>query len=221
MQLQALADASGTSVASIKYYRREGLLAPGRRITATRQEYGPEHVARLHLIQALREVLDAPIPRIRAITEILDDPSLTLVDALAEAQALVLGRSRAHVAGPTSAEHPVVAEVLGELGWPDIPSQPRQALDDLLHQMGAWGAPTGAETILRFARAMEQLARVDLERMRASVAPTGEGGLDEEPSADLMVIRAVVGMVAHDRLMVVLRALALASLSVQDGRQEP
>ena len=59
MLLHELAEATGVSAASIKYYRRAGLLPPGERITTTRQDYGRAHVERLELIQVLREVAGA------------------------------------------------------------------------------------------------------------------------------------------------------------------
>ena len=50
MLLHELSETTGISVASIKYYRREGLLPPGERMTATRQDYGRAHVERLEQI---------------------------------------------------------------------------------------------------------------------------------------------------------------------------
>src|SRR5690625_7481750 len=90
MLLSELAAASGTTVASIKYYRREGLLPPGERVTATRQEYGQAHLERLQLIQVLREVADAPIARIARLAAILDDPEQPVIHALAAAQIIAL-----------------------------------------------------------------------------------------------------------------------------------
>ena len=57
MLLHELAETTGVSAASIKYYRREGLLPPGERITSTRQDYGRAHVERLafdRLVRILR-----------------------------------------------------------------------------------------------------------------------------------------------------------------------
>ena len=84
MLLHELAEATGVSAASIKYYRREGLLPAGERLTATRQEYGPAHLERLELIQVLREVAEAPIARIAHLTTILDDPEQSLLSGRAE-----------------------------------------------------------------------------------------------------------------------------------------
>src|SRR5699024_1299654 len=79
------------STAYIKYSRREALRPPGRRVTATRQEYGQAHLERLALIRVLREVAGAPIARIAELTAILDDPEQPLLTALATAQLIALG----------------------------------------------------------------------------------------------------------------------------------
>ncbi|WP_318541444.1 MerR family transcriptional regulator [Kocuria marina] len=86
--LNALAEVSNTTTASIKFYRREGLLPAGTRLTATRQDYDQGHVERLQLIRVLREEAGATIPDIRALVTLIDDPRRPLVDALEIAQAL-------------------------------------------------------------------------------------------------------------------------------------
>ena len=209
--LQELAEKSGTSAASIKFYRREGLLPPGRRVTATRQEYDEQHLSRLQLIQTLRELVDAPISRIREITEALDDPDRSLTDALATAQALIL--TALGIDSPaTGAEHPSVPGLLAAMNWPDVPSRSRQALSDVLHQLDSVGAASGHDVLVRFARAMEDIAVSDLASMRA---PQDSAAA---PSDDLIVIRAVVGTIAYDRLISALRMLAHASLTVRGDK---
>jgi DNA-binding transcriptional MerR regulator len=56
---------SRTPVATIKYYIREGLLAPGTLTAANQAVYGDEHVERIELIRALREVAGLSIGTIR------------------------------------------------------------------------------------------------------------------------------------------------------------
>src|SRR5690625_7219360 len=90
MLLSELAAASGTTVASIKYYRREGLLPPRERVTATRQEYGQAHLERLQLIQVLRGVADAPIARIARLAAILDDTQQQEIHAIPAAPLIAL-----------------------------------------------------------------------------------------------------------------------------------
>ena len=229
MLLGELAEASGTSAASIKYYRREGLLPPGRRVTATRQEYGQAHLERLQLIQVLREVAKAPIARIRRLTAILDDPDQPLIRALAEAQTITLGvDGQGPDSAPGAAEHPSIAPVLDHLAWPDIDSAPRRALDRLLHSLDSWGAPTHPEMLQRYAEPMAEIARTDVAWMRnlpgqddavSDPAPsTGAENLAQpgaqSVSDDVLVMRAVAGAIAYDRLVQLLRALGHTSFSV-------
>ena len=73
MRISELARESGTSVATIKYYLREGLLAPGERVNAREASYGQGHVRRLRLIRAMVEVLGASIEQVRKILRAADD----------------------------------------------------------------------------------------------------------------------------------------------------
>ncbi|MFF8894857.1 MerR family transcriptional regulator [Brevibacterium casei] len=212
MLLNELAAASGCSAATIKYYRREGLLPAGERITATRQDYGTRHLERLTLIQVLREVADAPIPAIRRLTALIDDPSVPLIRALEEGQAIALGDLAAgDPATGDRPEHPTVAALLERMGWPDIGSIPRRALDEALHTLAAWEMPDGIETIARYAVPMAEIARGDVDSLQS----TDDA---DEPSEDVKVMRAVAGTIAFDRLIRALRALGHVSLSVTADR---
>ncbi|MGP9844954.1 MerR family transcriptional regulator [Brachybacterium sp. 107] len=220
MLLQELSDASGCSAASIKYYRREGLLPAGERLTATRQEYGPAHLERLQLIQVLREMANAPIARIRRLTQLLDDPEVPVIRALEEAQAIALGAApdtadpgtedlEGDGSGSGRSEHPSVRTLLDRLGWPDIDSVPRRALDDLLHALVGWEMPADPDTLQRYAEPMAEIARGDLAYLQEGAE------LGTAPSDDVVVLRSVAGTIAFDRLAQVLRALGHTSLSVQ------
>lgn len=211
MLLNELALASGVSVASIKYYRREGILPPGERITATRADYGQRHLERLRLVGVLRDVAGASIADIVALVRVLDDPDRPLVDALEIAQALASGLPAASHDDPVpSDEDPLVGEVIVELGWPDVPSGPRAALDRLLRGMREAHLPARRDVVLRYARLLGELARGDLEAMTRDV----DRAAGEPPSDDVVVTRAVTGMVSYERLARILRALGHASLSL-------
>lgn len=221
MLLHELAAATGVSAASIKYYRREGLLPPGERITATRQDYGRAHVERLELIQVMREVAGAPIARIARVTALLDDPEVPLLDVLAESQTLALGledpdeRSPSDGADePPAREHPSIPPLLEHLGWPDVDSAPRRALDELLRSLEAWEAPTDLGMLRRYAEPMARIARSDVDWMGA--LPGQEG---PPVSQDVAVMRAVAGAIAFDRLVRLLRLLGHTSYSVLDAMQ--
>lgn len=225
MLLHELAEATGVSAASIKYYRREGLLPPGERITTTRQDYGRAHVERLELIQVLREVAGAPIARIAQVTALLDDPDVPLIEVLAESQTLALGledpADGADGAEAAGGEHPSIAPLLAHLGWPDVDSAPRRALDRLLHSLEEWEAPTDLGMLLRYAEPMAQIARSDVDWMSTGAGPVEAGPAGAEPSVsqDVAVMRAVAGAIAFDRLVRLLRLLGHASFSILDAMQ--
>lgn len=220
MLLHELAEATGVSAASIKYYRREGLLPPGERITTTRQDYGRAHVERLELIQVLREVAGAPIARIARVTALLDDPDVPLIESLAESQTLALSlEDPADGAGAEQAaggEHPSIAPLLAHLGWPDVDSAPRRALDRLLRSLEEWEAPTDLGMLLRYAEPMAQIARSDVDWMNTGAGPAGA---EPSVSQDVAVMRAVTGAIAFDRLVRLLRLLGHASFSILDAMQ--
>lgn len=76
MRLAELSERSGVSIATIKYYLREGLLPPGRRVNATTAEYDEEHLRRLRLVRALIQVGGIPVARAREVLSHVDDDSL-------------------------------------------------------------------------------------------------------------------------------------------------
>lgn len=231
MLLHELAEATGVSAASIKYYRREGLLPPGERITTTRQDYGRAHVERLELIQVLREVAGAPIARIARVTALLDDPDVPLIEVLAESRTLALGledptdeesaAGEADGAKAAGGEHPSIAPLLAHLGWPDVDSAPRRALDRLLRSLEEWEAPTDLGMLLRYAEPMAQIARSDVDWMSTGAGPVeaGPAGAGPSVSQDVAVMRAVAGAIAFDRLVRLLRLLGHASFSILDAMQ--
>lgn len=235
MLLSQLAEASGVTPATIKYYRREGLLPPGRRVTATQQDYGQSHLDRLALIQVLRELADAPIARIGELTALLDDPEQSLLAALGAVQHISLGIPGPQPSAPTTpsdptdptdpadaaehpvhAEHPSLAPLLAELGWPDVGSAPRRALDDLLTSFDEWGMPTDLDVLRRYAAPVAQIAREDVDTIREQ----GGGAPSSPVPDDVQVMRAVAGAIAYDRMIQLLRALGHTSYSILRARAE-
>ncbi|MBL1101186.1 MerR family transcriptional regulator [Streptomyces coffeae] len=77
MRLAELSERSGVSTATIKYYLREGLLPQGERITATKAEYGEEHLRRLRLVRALIQVGRMPVATAREVLDAAEDESLS------------------------------------------------------------------------------------------------------------------------------------------------
>lgn len=238
MLLSELADATGTSAASIKYYLREGLLPAGRRVTATRADYGERHVERLHLIRTLRETCATPIPHIAGLTALLDADPVPLLDAMELAQLLALGFDPGQaitVAGvvpepgtrppgtrpshggppepgddPAADAHDPVGRVLTERGWPVNDARVRGFLEELLVDMARDGhAPLDA-TLNFYARIADEVAAYDLGVLESS---------HETP--DRIVAGLVVGTARYSALLVRMVALAHASRSIARHHRPP
>ncbi|GAA4529367.1 hypothetical protein GCM10023160_28440 [Brachybacterium paraconglomeratum] len=163
----------------------------------------------------LREVADAPISRIARLTAILDDPEQPLLSALGAAQLIALGLPAEEPdevsAGPP--EHPAIAPLLVHLGWPDVDTSPRRALNELLRSLEGWGLPTDLEVLRRYAEPVAEISQADVASIRAQ---TGQPG--PEVSDDVQVMRAVAGAIAFDRLVQLLRALGHTSYSILRAR---
>lgn len=74
MKIGDLAAATATSVETIRYYEREGLLPPVIRSGANYRIYGASHVARLAFIRNCRG-LDMTLDEIRTLLRFRDAPS--------------------------------------------------------------------------------------------------------------------------------------------------
>ena len=67
MQLAELAARSGVSVATIKYYLREGLLPKGEGVGGGRATYGELHLRRLAFVRTLMELGGCSVRQVRAV----------------------------------------------------------------------------------------------------------------------------------------------------------
>ncbi|MHC4390202.1 MAG: MerR family transcriptional regulator [Planctomycetota bacterium] len=70
-----LSERSGVSVPTIKYYLREGLLPAGRKHNKNLSLYGDDHLARLRLIELLKNALAIPLAEVRGVLDTLDQLS--------------------------------------------------------------------------------------------------------------------------------------------------
>jgi len=71
MKIGELAKAAGTTVETVRYYEKEGLLPDPDRGDNNYRSYGPQHVDRLRLIRNCR-ALDMTQEEIRAILQLAD-----------------------------------------------------------------------------------------------------------------------------------------------------
>src|SRR5919204_6297357 len=86
MRIAELSRRSGVPIATIKYYLREGLLAPGERTSPNQARYHDAHLQRLRLIRALVDVGHLSIAATREVLDSIDAPGATLHERLGKAQ---------------------------------------------------------------------------------------------------------------------------------------
>ncbi|MEA5453882.1 MerR family transcriptional regulator [Sinomonas sp. JGH33] len=203
MQLRELSSLTGVPIASIKFYLREGLLPPGRRLSATRSDYDEAHARRIATIQTLRGVNDLSIAQIRAIVALID-AGASRVEIMKSLQREVQSLGEP-VPGRTQAGNAVVAL----RGWPDVPTAARGALDAHLEQMARLGVSVPPAALDVYSRAVDLIAHVDVEDAAAA------------EDLDTLVARVAVGMHMHRELVLKLLALAQTSRSIEIDRRVP
>ncbi|WP_411373875.1 MerR family transcriptional regulator [Arthrobacter sp. MPF02] len=207
MQLKELSQVTGTSPASIKFYLRERLLPPGETVHATRARYTDNHIKRLQLIHALRQIVGLDVGQIRSIVQLADDgaPRLAL---LAHVQRVVLNLEPA---GGTGVRTAAADAVVRMRNWPEARSDARDALDRHIAVMEGLGINLPLELLDQYSLAVDQIAGLDLE------LTTFECDVND------VILTAAVGMHMHSQLMLKLLALAQASHAIQrlDGGGSP
>ncbi|MFE1172703.1 MerR family transcriptional regulator [Streptomyces sp. NPDC058773] len=188
MRLAELSERSGVSTATIKYYLREGLLPPGRRITATRSEYDEEHLRRLRLVRALIQIGRVPVSTAREVVTAVEDDSRDQLSRLGTAvEALPHGPEPDESDPSTELARRTATELLERVGWKfglaiaDHVRAFRTLVAGIaaLHRLGY---PCGIEDLLPYAHSAAGLAVSDLdlveeygtpaERVEAAVALT-------------------------------------------------
>ncbi|MFK4147120.1 MerR family transcriptional regulator [Streptomyces sp. NPDC004065] len=202
MRLAELSERSGVSTATIKYYLREGLLAPGRQVNATTAEYDEEHLRRLRLVRALIQVGRLPVATVREVLGHVDDDSLGRTIRMGAAlwalpQVPEPDAEDEHV---RAARHEVDA-LLETLGWSNAQALVTisPAYRSLVVAVAAFlrlGHGWGAERMAPYARLMHRAAVLDLDFV------------ETRPTEAERVEIAVLGTVLAEPLLLALRRLA-------------
>jgi DNA-binding transcriptional MerR regulator len=95
MRIAGLSAATGVSVATLKYYLREGLLHPGVATAVNQADYDDTHVRRVRLIRALVELGRLSIADAARVLRAVDDDDVSIHEAFGVAQdAMVPRRDR-------------------------------------------------------------------------------------------------------------------------------
>ncbi|WP_441249428.1 MerR family transcriptional regulator [Kitasatospora sp. McL0602] len=217
MRLADLSEQSRVSIATIKYYLREGLLPPGRLVNATQAEYDESHLRRLRLVRAMIQVGRMSVAAVREVLVQVDDESLGRTTRLGaalwalprateaapdEAEQDGHGQDEAGQDDPaTAAARRQISDLIARLGWADVaaigPLSPvYRELVATVASLQRLGYPLDADDLAPYARLMEQTAVHDLDRMerlRTSVEQVEE---------------AVASAVLFDPVLLGLRGLA-------------
>lgn len=85
MKISELAATTRTTLPTLKFYLREGLLMPGVSVSRTRAEYGDEHVERVRLLQTLSQLPGFSYPLLKEIFGLVTDERLSLGDRVERA----------------------------------------------------------------------------------------------------------------------------------------
>ncbi|RJL25061.1 MerR family transcriptional regulator [Bailinhaonella thermotolerans] len=198
MRLSELSERSGVPVATIKYYLREGLLPPGEAVSATRSEYGQEHLRRLRLVRALVEVGQLPIASIRRVLAAADDEHEPLHLVLGTALYALSPRVEPAADDPEweRAESDVNA-LLGGLGWRvDRTAPARGRLAQAVMTLRRLGHPVSMDDLRSYAESAARRATTEI------------GSLPADAGRLAMVEAVVVRSVLYDQVALAFRHLA-------------
>ncbi|MGW0538409.1 MerR family transcriptional regulator [Streptomyces sp. NPDC003032] len=207
MRLAELSRRSGVPTATIKYYLREGLLPPGRRVTATQAEYDDAHLQRLRLVRALIQVGRVPIASAREVLAALEDESLDHNSRLGTAVwALPHGLEPAGDDAAQEEARRTVDALLARLGWENAlgyaaESPAYRMLVTAVGTLARLGYPCAVEDLAPYARSGHQLAVSDLDLIERYESP------DEQLEA------AVALTVLYEPVLLALRRIAQAEES--------
>ncbi|MEV6192964.1 MerR family transcriptional regulator [Streptomyces sp. NPDC051920] len=178
MRLAELSERSGVSTATIKYYLREGLLQPGRRISATQAEYGEDHLRRLRLVRALIQIGGVSVADAREVIAAAEDDSLDHHLRLGAAtRALPTAEKPAEDDPAVATACRSVEALLERLGWScepgvDLLNPAHRRLIDSVAALVRLGYPCDTEALLPYGRLAAQLAVTDLDLVQAQPTPS-------------------------------------------------
>jgi DNA-binding transcriptional MerR regulator len=194
MRISELSERSGTTVATLKYYLREGLVPAGESLGATRADYSEAHLQRVRLVRALIDA-GVSVAESKRVVEALDSPPTSRHDLLGKAQYAL---PATHPDVPVSDE---VRDLLDQLGWTVSPDSPAlRSLTGAIAAARSAGVPLEPESLTGYARATEDIAAVDVAAV---------------PRDDLAAAlhRVVAGTVLVDPVLAALRRLAQEHVS--------
>jgi DNA-binding transcriptional MerR regulator len=223
LKMSELADRSGVSPGTIRYYLREGLLGAGTDVVRTSRNmawYPPEYVERIALIKRLQEERFMPLRVIRGALE--EDPAR--VSALIELQDRILARALAATDDESrvsrrevQARYGVPRNVLERLAEIGVLSPDRRGYDrddvQIIEAIASFRAGGYEEALgftvydtLRYREALEPLVEEEVRALLGRLA--GEVEVDramEIVAAGVQPLRELIGAMHSKLLLAALR----------------
>ena len=206
-RVSKLSSLSGFAISSIKYYIREGILPPGRQTASRQALYGDEHLRRLGLIRALREMRGMSIAEIadilRAVDASPDDPH--------QALGLVTGSLDPGEDPAEENNHntPQASDLADRAGW--TVHEGARGLVDLQSALDSLEQFLPGEDhvarLLPYAEHVSRIAALDLD------------ALEGDEHFDSIAEKAVIYTVLYDRVLAIMRRLAQESESASRTMQ--
>ncbi len=204
MKISELSQRTGISVASIKYYLREGLMPPGVSAASNQADYTDEHVRRLRLVRALLDIGELPVAGVRGVLAAVDDDSTSIHDAFG---AVMHGLGVPPPAPQTNELSTALADVnqwLRRRKWTIKPSSPaRHTLAQLIVTLRQFDFPASMTDFDAAADAAEQSAQFEVAWALG------------QPDRTAAVETMLIGTVVHERVLAEVRRLALEAVSVR------
>jgi DNA-binding transcriptional MerR regulator len=205
MRIAELSRRSGVPVPTIKYYVREGLLAPGELTSPNQARYDEAHLRRLKLIRALVDVGHLSIATTLEVLDSIEAPGRTLHERLGKAQHAVTPVLQGDVDEETRA---VAAQEVEELvrrrGWQVKTSSPAWALlTQVLATLHSLDQDDLAGLLDHYADAAEKLADAEVRCVLA------------RPDIESTLEGVVIGTTLGDTILAALRRLAQANTSAR------
>ena len=206
MRLAELSAASGLSTATIKYYLRAGLLRPGTTESTTWASYSEQHLKRLRLVRALTDVAGLSLQEVRRVVEAVDGASADH-EARGAAQWPL---STAPTSPPSDLSVRRVEELLERRRWSLHPDSPhRLVLAAALDTVEQLGFPATDEVLDAYARALEPVAELEVERVAA----------EQDPA--VVAERLVIGTLLYEPILVTMRRMAHEAVSAAGSFRRP
>lgn len=202
MRVSELSQRTGVSVASIKYYLREGLLAGGVQTATNQAVYGEQHVRRLRLIRSLIDIGGLSISHVRATLAAVEDESTSMHDAFG---AVMHGLDELPAEDEPVDVTTAYAEVqtwLSARDWHIEPGAPApHRLAELVATLRRFDFPISLTDLDSAADIVERTAKFEVEYARAM------------PDRTAAVETMLIGTVIFERALVEVRRLALEAAS--------